>query len=485
MSTLSSLRPLRRSPSSQTILMAAVVVLCAAGAAISGLGMSSGHKMQLVVPVALVLGAVVAVVAMTRFSVFLLLMLALRASVDVSSLGSDSSSTGAAPMSDRFLTPSTLLAGVFLVAAALWLLAQVRAGTLRRGTGLRRAWVLFAVVGFVSMLGSADRTRTLVGAAQVLTIVLMYVVLEQVMADVRTRNRLLAAVYVSAVVPLLYTMAGLALGHPNAEVKDGFTRLMGTFTQSNVYGRYLMLLILFGVAVYVHVPKRWRLWLLSLLSLSAVFLALTYTLTAIFGTALGLVVLGIWHNRKILVGLVVAGLCVLVVAPQLVARVESVTSSTSYYADNHHANSLTWRFSYWRDVLPLADADPVTGIGLNMTGADTTQDKQPHNDFLRAYVEEGLLGEAAYLILLLSLVTMGVRAARASPRGSLDRGIAMGYLACVVALAAGSTSDNIFTNVAVLWYLVAFAAAASNVAQRHRPAVDRAGELTPTGGVAG
>ena len=460
--------PAARAVNDHRFLLWIAAVLSAIGGTVSALGVLDGDKAEIVVPLALALGGLAAAVAMTRFGFFVMLMLALRSSVDVTKLNPGGSApTDTAWVSSRVMTPSTLVAGLFLLAAVLWLLAQARAGQLRAVDGQGRAWLAFAAAGILSLIGSASRFHSLVAAAQVLSIALMYLVLAQLMTDTRKRHQLLTAVYLSALVPVLYSLAGMAAGHPAGQTKDGFFRISGTFVQTNDFGRYLMLLVLFGFAVHRHVPSRWRRWLTGLLVVCAVLMLLTMTLTAILGTVLGLVVLTFCHSKRALVVLVVAAVCALALAPEIVARVESVTTtSSSYYASDHHANSLLWRFSYWSEVLPLANQDPITGIGLNMTGLTTEQQKQPHNDFLRAYVEEGLVGEITYLALLGSMVVLAVRATRASPQGSLDRDIGAGYLACVVAVIAGSTSDNVFTNVAVMWYLVALGAAASSVDQR-------------------
>jgi hypothetical protein len=53
-----------------------------------------------------------------------------------------------------------------------------------------------------------------------------------------------------------------------------------------------------------------------------------------------------------------------------------------------------------------------------------------------------------------------------SPPGSLDRGVAVGFLGCAVAFIAVSLAANVLSNVVLLWYLFAFAAAASFVARQ-------------------
>lgn len=453
----------------QHALFISLSALCALLVAVTSLGIAHDDKVRAVLPIAILLTAALAALAITRFAPFVVLMLAVRASIDLSKLDpSGPSATQSTAQASRYLTPSTLLAGLFIVAATIWLIAQVRAGTLTRWSPLARCWGFFAFAAFVSLFGSADPIFTLVGAAQVLAIVLMYLVAEQLMSRGRTRNHLLIAVYVSAIFPLLYTVAGFLLGEPAAQEKDGVLRLVGTFTQTNVYARYLMLIILFGIAILHHLPKRWAIPLGGILLTSSIFLILTYTLTAIVGTIIGILVLALWHKRRLFVPLVMAVACSLAFAPQLVDRVQNVTTpqGSTVYAQS----SLSWRLSYWPEILPLAKDNPTTGIGLNMTTEELDENRKPHNDFLRAYVEEGLVGAVAFLLLVVTLVGTGIRACRASPRGSLDRSIAMGFLACSIAVVVSSAVDNVFASVAVLWYLVIFAAAAANIARsRHLP----------------
>jgi O-antigen ligase len=113
-------------------------------------------------------------------------------------------------------------------------------------------------------------------------------------------------------------------------------------------------------------------------------------------------------------------------------------------------------------VFPLADKDPITGIGLNMSSYETSQQKEPHNDFLRAYVETGVIGTIAYLALLLSMILVARDSMRFTKRRpwSYERSISVGFAACVIAFLVISLVSNVITEVIVLWYYVAFAAAA-------------------------
>ena len=115
-----------------------------------------------------------------------------------------------------------------------------------------------------------------------------------------------------------------------------------------------------------------------------------------------------------------------------------------------------WRLHYWTEVIPLANANPVTGIGLASTQYETDAAKQPHNDFIRAYVETGLVGLVFYVCMLVALVGNARRAVQRAPRGTLESGVAAGALACAVCFVLGSMAANVMSNVVSLWYLVAF-----------------------------
>lgn len=451
-----------------TVLLVAVA---AATAAISGLSVGQGSKLAVVLPIAVAAGVGLGVLALTRFRIFVVIILVLRASIDLAKLSGGANAPGATPSTgpSRVLDPASLLAVLFLLAAALWLAAQYREQGRLPGSPLRRALLVYAAAAALSVLGSARPLASGLEVTRILAAVAMFAVLEQMMVDRDATKQLLVAAFASTLFPVAYTTFGYLAGHPPTEAKGSLLRVTGTFTQSNTFGRYLMLMVIFGVAVYPYVSKRLRLPFAALLAGCSGFLLLTYTRTAILGAVIGLIVVGLVQSKRLLFGLVVAALCALLLVPQLSSRFTNVTD-LSGVGGQPTGNSLAWRINYWTEVLPLANSNPVTGIGLNMTQYNTDAAKQPHNDFIRAYVEMGLIGLGAYLAMLIALVGLGRRAVRASLPGTLDRGVAAGFLGCAVAFVAVSLSANVTSNVVSLWYLFTFAAAASGVVLRQRQA---------------
>src|SRR5215211_2636510 len=145
---------------------------------------------------------------------------------------------------------------------------------------------------------------------------MMFIVLEQLIINHAVLRRVLLAAFLSLLFPLAYTLSGFVAGGPASEVKGAFTRITGPFATSNVFARYLMLMIIMGVALYPHLGRALRVALGVALALSLVFLLLTYTRTALIGTAIGVVVVGLFQSRRLLLGLLVLAICALVLVPQ-------------------------------------------------------------------------------------------------------------------------------------------------------------------------
>ena len=118
---------------------------------------SADSRLWLVLPLAATAGLVLGALALTRFAVYVQLLLIVRASLDFAQL-SLSAEEGA--LSSRALDPSSLYAVTFLIAAALWLTAQRRHQGQLPSSPVRRALVAFVAAGALSMIGTSDLGAT-------------------------------------------------------------------------------------------------------------------------------------------------------------------------------------------------------------------------------------------------------------------------------------------------------------------------------------
>jgi len=239
------------------LLSLGAAILGTVAAMFSGFAWASGDKTRIILPLA-ALGAIVfGVLALTRFAAFVYLVIGMRASIDLFKLsGSSAGNTVTNNAAARSLDPSSIVGVLFLLAAAVWLIARYHDQGHLRGSRLRLLWVTFWAAGVVSVVGSSIPLTSAMETLRIGTVVMMFVVLEQIIVDRESMMRVLTAVYVSTLFPLLYTFYGFATGHPSAEVKGGFTRITGPFSQSTTYGRYLAFMIIFGVAVYPYLKGR-------------------------------------------------------------------------------------------------------------------------------------------------------------------------------------------------------------------------------------
>ncbi|GAA2020847.1 hypothetical protein GCM10009740_06630 [Terrabacter terrae] len=467
-------------------LQVALVVLVAAGAVVSGFSFVDGDKTLAVLPVIAMVAVGLGLLALTPFSAFVILLLAVRPALDLFKLSSNATGTTVGnTAAQRGLDPSSILGVLFLLAAALWLAGRARSGQLVPGSRLRTAMFAFLATCVLSVFGSVQPQASALEVLRIATVVMMFVVLEQLITSRTMMVRVLVTCYVALLVPLGYTVFGMLTGSPSSEVKGSFTRLTGPFNQSNTFARYLAFLLIFGIAVYPYVKPRLRLLFAAMLALSSVFMLLTLTRTAILGSVAGLVVVAVVQKRKVLIGgLVAMALAALIALPGVAARFGTLDAGSTPQG-TPTGNTLVWRLHYWTEVIPLANSNPVTGIGLASTQYQTDAAKQPHNDFIRAYVETGLLGLACYVSMLAALVGSARRAVQRAPKGSLESGVAAGALGCAVCFVLGSMAANVMSNVVSLWYLVAFAAAAAYVSRTYAPGPTNSHEMqrTPEAGV--
>ena len=119
---------------------------------------------------------------------------------------------------------------------------------------------------------------------------------------------------------------------------------------------------------------------------------------------------------------------------------------------------------YWAEALDLAHASPITGIGLKQVAAQSEEGKQPHNDFLRAYVEMGVVGLAAYLWMIWQFLNTGRRAVRVTRDGpARDKAFAIGFAGCAAGYVLMCLVANLMSQVVVGVYFAAFAGGAAAI----------------------
>ena len=218
------------------------------------------------------------------------------------------------------------------------------------------------------------------------TLVVIVLVLNQLLTTERALKHLLVAVYVSLAIPALVG-AYQVVTKTGYHVSASFSRVRGTFDHPNPFSIYLTMLIVMGVALVLKVQRRSvKLLLLGAIGVSGTFLLLTYTRSAWIATLAGLLVVAFYQGKRLVPIMGFAVVLVVLLVPSVAERFSDLSTETTQ--SGAAGNSLVWRFEYWQQALELSE-NPIVGAGLRTVQASTDVSKEPHNDFIRVYVETG------------------------------------------------------------------------------------------------
>ena len=435
------------SPVNRWLIWVAVAMAAAAALAAglsSGLGMS---RLSLMAPIGLVAGLGLMWLAVTRFELFVAMVLVVRASLDAVKVS---------PTGTGIADPSSILSILFLAAGGIWLLAQRDEEGKAASSTFARPLFALGVAATLSVAFSVDPGKSAVELVRIITTIVIVLVLNRLLVDERRIKLVLGAIFLSLLVPLAMGALEFVTGS-GLHYSGSFGRVESTFLHPNPLAMYLTLLMVMGFALLPRVAGVARNGLVALLLLSAVMLVLTYTRSGWIAALIGIAVVGALQSRRQTLLLCVAVAALIFLAPSISERFADLTEPPP--ASGTSGNSLTWRLQYWEETMGLA-RDPVLGAGLRTIEGSTAEAKLPHNDFVRVFVETGLLGLAAYAWLLITFIKAAIRSVRETNRGTFGRSVAVGFAGTTAAFLILSMVSNVLSQLVIFWYFLPMAMAA-------------------------
>ena len=425
-----------------------LLTLVAAAIALGGLATSGIAVAKYAVGGAII--SVFVALGLKRMEYFVLLVLFIRPSLDILKSGS----------ADSAAAPGSLLAVLFVVVSAFWLIAQRRAGAQRHPDSMvQRSLLVFGAAATLSLVDTANVRSTAADLIRTIAIVMMFFVVERILEHTRRPELFVGAILASAVAPLIIGFAGSYVGLTVTETKDGVSRVHSTFGLANPYAYYLVSVGIILVAIAAATAGRPRSLALAGAAITGVALLTTQVRGAWIAFAVGLIAIGFLAGRKILLGVLLVMAMTWVAVPDIASQFSNVSTTSAGNAVAE--DSLTWRVRHWQAILPLANANPVTGVGLN-TVAELAPDgtnKLAHNDYLRAYVELGVLGLGAFLCMLATMLMTSWRA-WLSATVPTTRAVSLASFGVLLGLVVGGLSDNLMSSIVEMWPVSAIVACA-------------------------
>lgn len=268
-------------------------------------------------------------------------------------------------------------------------------------------------------------------------------------------KRLLQAILFSSIVPILFAAYQFAfsLGFQDADVS--LPRIFGTFSHPNVFSLYLFSVIVFATlyaVIFAHTSREKTILGILLLAL-AITLLLTFARVAwvalfIFGFLLAIV-----RYRLFLFPLLLIPGVLFVFSPAFQNRVQETLSPDP-------DSSIVWRETLWHDVSTksIQDGRYYLGSGLDTfpivseaLRGERFGSNDPHNDFVKFFVEGGIVGLGVFILYLLSLLfILGRRFIQSQPENALRFSYGV-FILFFLTLEIAGLSDNVYKNTPVQW----------------------------------
>jgi O-antigen ligase len=366
---------------------------------------------------------------------------------------------------------------------------RARAGGERSRISVHWPITLYSLITAASLLVATDGTLSLF---QIFLLVQMWFFYVYVASNAVAREdiaRIVWLLLVGAGIESLLILAMATTGHEFTFLRivgiktkilfpgpnGGFTRQGGTVGSPNYTSAYLGMLMTIAVSVRLTNSLRpWRRQAIVIFLLAATALACTFSRGGWIGVALSLVILGVarWRRGGVSRRSMAAALAGILLAAAFLL-VPNPISARVMGDDEGSAHS---RVPLMHLAFRVIEAHPLLGVGANnfTTVMDSYAGSEfrhewiytVHNQFLLVCAESGILGLAAYLWIIFSIIGKGWRLW--SVRDEMLSPLALGIVAAVCGLISHMFVD-IFSGramVQLLWLFAALLTGMERIVQR-------------------
>jgi hypothetical protein len=377
------------------------------------------------------------------------------------------------------LARALVIVGLFVLVATQGL----RLALVRTGAAVPLLLLLGVALYASHKYGTFPRYRFLVEGVAV-----FYLTFAVVRARAEARDGLALVGLIALAIAALIAVAQVSQGAETGFYRDGctpvtlapgvdppsgsLTRATGTFSNPNILGGYLLLLLPLGALASVYVARVRGAWAVVALVGGLGFLSLVFTfsraavLMSLVAVALGILVSDLRYRRYLIPVAILAAAAIGVLAGGCGSE------STASYG----------RTEEWRQTLEVIRDNPVSGVGLGRLGFvlhardAMSSARHAHNLFLTWWAEAGTGALIAWVWLFALLAWRSLRGAL---RGSVA---ARAGLVAVVGFLGFSMFDhpaNTDRVALAFWIVAGFAAASGDpargwLARRRRPGREEA-----------
>ncbi|MEF3692023.1 MAG: O-antigen ligase family protein [Candidatus Moraniibacteriota bacterium] len=318
---------------------------------------------------------------------------------------------------------------------------------------LKKSWLLFIFLSFISIFYSLYLSLSLIEWLRILSIFSLYCLGFILIKNPAELKRLILIIVLSALIPGLVAFFQF-FNHTGMTIIDEniSNRIFGTFAHPNLLAYYLIIPLALSVLLILERPK--KLFYSSFLKIIFIYLfillLLTYTRGAWVVFLIIIILFGIVRYRKLLLASLLGMFLLYLLIPPIQTRINNLFEYDPF-------SSITWRINLWKDALHYSQEKVIGGHGLGTANSvilDRRGEKlgspDPHNDYLKILLENGLIGLSAYLILISNLLLTLFFGFKKSSE-NFSKNLYLLFLGIALALYFMSFADNILRNTALQW----------------------------------
>lgn len=370
---------------------------------------------------------------------------------------------GTIPLALQLILGAAVFCSTFTIAGTqtalglsiiLWIYVRLRGGCpAPRRTMLDVPLALFVAASLAAALFSAKRLESLAHLKNLLLMSAVYT-FAYLAGDPKLRRRLFTLFLVSGTGSAIYGIVLYLLGRGHGTLG----RTHGSFSTAMTYGGILLILSSLFLAEALGSRASLRLRIASGLGVLATVVALFYSFTrsSWVGALVSVVIILAFLRRRLLVPFAAALVIFVILLPAPYrARVASIWDPS--YRTN------VQRLELLRGGAVIFKEHPVIGVGT-MDLAQVYRDHMPpgavyvhghmHNDFLQIAVQMGIVGLAAFVILLVSFFRLMARNLRLDlPPG--ERAFVVGSIAALAGFIVNGLFEWNFGDAEVVTLLYA------------------------------
>ena len=303
-------------------------------------------------------------------------------------------------------------------------------------------WGLFAI----TLPWSPDFRQGVRFLTRLLAPFVTYLILSDLLDKKMARN-VIKAMYVSSIIPITYGLFELATGQGNL-VTEGYIRVQSCFNHPAHFSMYLMFMFCVSYASLLDGRVKFPILQSIYIGILLLLLVSTYTRISWLGTIVCFVYLSWVYGRRryAVMAFVVGAVALPVLGRDILSRMQAIEIFLDSSDLMDRSNSMGWRFYFWSNLIDEWQQRPWFGYG---TGSSVVFGKElmgvwtsPHNGYLRVLYETGIVGFAAFMWVIWTMLAQALRLLRQNLNDDVKL-VAHIYVTMTIAYLILNLTDNI------------------------------------------